>query len=230
MMNININFSEGLESVAATYIHNNRSGVNSYARQGTFNGDNDVFEIEEDDTNFKSTGFRAVQIMKSTMDANKWRGWTFTAICDTLMFDKLEAIAAQGSRNSDNLSFQFSGMSFIKSVELDALAVALGYSDGYCVVIPDGQVATMDWIPVQNRNAISTKVNKYGSLIHPSTGVLLGTHEFEARANESGNNSENQDVKFEVQAFSSISFNYAPLTTANETPLQAFGFVPAIGG
>ncbi|MCP4550519.1 MAG: hypothetical protein GY834_00445 [Bacteroidetes bacterium] len=225
MMNININFAEGLESAAATYIHSNRSGVNGYARQGTFNTTNDVFEITEDDTNFKATGFRAVQIMKTAMDANKWRGWSFTAICDTLMFDKLEAIAAQGSGNSDNLTFQFSGMNFIKSVELDALAVALGYTDGYCVVIPEGQVATLDWIPVQNRQAIQTKVNKYGTIIHPPTGLTLATHEYEARADESGNNSQNQDVKFEVQAFDYISFNHAPLTTSNETPLQAFAFV-----
>ena len=83
----------------------------------------------------------------------------------------------------------------------------------------------MDWIPVQNRNAVSTKVNKYGTVIHPPTMLTLATHEYEARADESGNNSENQDVKFQVQIFDSISFNLAPLTTADETPAQAFAFV-----
>lgn len=226
MINLNINFSEGLESAAATYLHNNRSGVNVATRQGTFNATNDVFEITEDDTNFKSTGFRAVQIIKTTMDVNKWRGVPMSVVCDTVMFDKLEAIANQGSGNSANLSFQYSGVEFIKSVELDALAVALGYTTGYCIAVPMGSVATLDWIPTQNRQAIETKENKYGTIVHPSTGLTLATHEYQERADESSNNSENQDVKFEMQAFVYNSFNHSPLTTADETPLQAFAFVP----
>lgn len=228
MINLNANFSEGLESAAATYLNSNRSGVNTATRQGTFNATNDVFEITEDDTNIKSTGFRAVQITKSTMDVNKWRGFPLTFICDTVAFDKFEAMANQGTGNSNNLSFQYSGVEFIKSVELDALAAAIGtgYNTGYWIAVPQGQVATLDWIPVQNRQGIETKENKYGTLVHPSTGVTLGTHEYQQRADESGNNSENQDVKFEMQGFFYNSFNYAPLTTANETPLQAFAFVP----
>jgi hypothetical protein len=168
--------------------------------------------------------------MKSAMDANKWRGVALTAICDTVMYDKLEALANQGSGNQNNLSFQYSGVEFIKSVELDALATTLGYTAGYCVVVPMGQVAALDWIPVQNRNAVETKENKYGTVIHPPTGLTLATHEYGARADESGNNSQNQDVKFENQTFVYLSPNYAPLTTANETPLQAFAYVPYVQG
>jgi hypothetical protein len=163
--------------------------------------------------------------MKSAMDANKWRGWQLTAICDTVMYDKLESLANQGSDNQNNLTFQYSGINFIKSVELDALATALNYTSGYCIVVPEGQAACLDWIPVQNRQAIETKENKYGTIIHPPTGLTLATHEYQQRADESGNNSENQDVKFEMQAFVYNSFNLAPLTTANETPAQAFAFV-----
>jgi len=225
LQNVNINFAEGLESAAAAFIHANRSGVNGYARQGTFNSTNDVFEITEDVTNILGTGYRAVQIIKSTMDANKWRGMQLVAYCDTVMFDKLQALAVNGAGNQINLSFQFSGVEFIKSVEMDALAVALGYTNGYVVVAPEGTLATLDWIPEQNRQGITTSVNKYGTLIHPSTGILMATHSYEDRANESSNNSENQDVKVENQIFTYISFNHAPLTTADETPLLAFAFV-----
>jgi len=228
MTNLFINFAEGLESAAATYIHSNRSGVNTYARQGTFNATNDVFEITADTTNVLSTGYRGVQIIKSAMDANKWRGMALVAYCDTVMYDKFEALANQGSGNQNNLSFQYSGVEFIKSVEMDALAVALGYEDGYCVVAPNGTLATLDWIPVQNRQGIVTSVNKYGTLIDPNTGLTLASHSYEARANETANNGENQDVKVENQAFTYISFNHAPLTEADETPLQAFAFVPNV--
>ena len=160
------------------------------------------------------------------MDINKWRGVAHTFICDTVAFDKFEALAAQGAGNSNNLQFQYSGVEFIKSVEMDALAVALGYTNGYWIAVPMGMASMLDWIPVQNRMGISTKVNQYGTIIHPSTGLLLATHEYEARADESGENSENQDVKFENQTFTYLSPNHAPLTTADETPLQAFAFVP----
>lgn len=228
MTNLFINFAEGLEGAAATYVHNNRSGVNTYTRQGSFNATNDVFEIINDSANIFSTGYRAVQIIKSTMDANKWRGGNLVAYCDTVFFDKMEALANQGGANSNNLSFQFSGVEFIKSVELDALAVALDvtYTLGYCVVAQMGTLATLDWIPPQNRQGIITSVNKYGTIIDPNTGLTLATHSYEARADESGENSENQDVKVENQVFTSISINHAPLTTSDETPLQAFALVP----
>lgn len=225
MTNVFANFAEGLESAAASYIHANRSGVNTYASQGTFNAVNDVFEISANATNVLSTGYRAVQIIKSAMEVNKWKGYQLVAYCDTIMFDKLQALAAQGAANQNNLTFQFSGMEFIKSVEMDALAILLGYVDGYCVVAPFGTLATLDWIPEQNRMGITTQVNKYGTLIDPNTGLSLATHSYEARADLDGANSEKQDVKVENQIFTYLSFNHAPLTVADETPLLAFAFV-----
>lgn len=225
MTNVFANFAEGLESAAASFLHANRSGVNIYASQGTFNAVNDVFEISANATNVLSTGYRAVQIIKSTMEVNKWKGYQLVAYCDTIMFDKLQALAAQGAANQNNLTFQFSGVEFIKSVELDALAIALGYVDGYCVVAPFGTLATLDWIPEQNRMGVTTSVNKYGTIIDPNTGLSLATHSYEARADLDGVNSEKQDVKVENQIFTYLSFNHAPLTTADETPLLAFAFV-----
>ncbi len=227
MVNMNANFAEGLESAAATFIHTNRSGVNAYARQGSFNGTNDVFEIEEDTTSVLSTGYRAVQIAKSAMMVNKYSG-AMVAYCDTMFFDKMEALANQGSGNSNNLSFQFSGVEFIKSPELDALAVALSYTKGYCVVAPFGTLAVLDWIPVQNRNGVNTKVNQYGTLIHPATGLTLGTHSYEARADNQDAAGEKQDVTVETQAFSYLSFNHAPLTQTDATPLMAFALVDPV--
>ena len=225
MTNVFANFAEGFESASATFIHTNRSGVNTYASQGTFNAANDVFEISANAQNVLSTGYRAVQIIKSAMEVNKWKGYQLIAYCDTVMFDKLQALAAQGAANQNNLTFQFSGVEFIKSVEMDALAIALGYVDGYCVVAPFGTLATLDWIPEQNRMGVTTSVNKYGTIIDPNTGLSLATHSYEARADLDGVNSEKQDVKVENQVFTYLSFNHAPLTTAAETPLQAFAFV-----
>jgi len=227
MINMNGNFAEGLEDAAATFLHTNRTGVNAYASQGSFNGTNDVFEVTEDVTNFLSTGYRAVQISKSALDFNKYSG-AFTYYCDTVAFDKFQALANQGSGNQNNLTFQFGGIDFIKSPELDSFAIALGYTSGYWIAQPMGMAAVLDWIPVQNRQGVSTKVNEYGTLIHPATGLTLGTHSYPERADESGAAGENQDVSIETQAFSYLSFNHAPLTTADATPLFAFAFVAPV--
>lgn len=224
MVNLNNNFSEGLETVAADFIHANRSGVNISTAEGTFNGTNDVFEITEAFTNLTDTGYRALQIITSNMRINKWSG-TYTIYADTIGFNKMQALANNGAGNSINTSFQFGNVQFIHSPELDAKAAVLLYTKGYFIVEPENASAVLDWMPEQNRNGLITSENKYGTIIHPATGLPLATHEYKERADESGGAGENQDVKVEVQAFSYLSLNLAPLTTADETPLYAFALV-----
>jgi len=226
--NFMANAAEGLEALAATFLHENRTGVNAYNRQGTFEGTNDVFEIEEDTTSITGTGYRALQIIKSCVEANKWKGYPLEVYCDSLGFDKMEALAGQGANNATNLSFQFSGVTFIKSFELDAKAVALGYTDGYFIAAPFGTISVLDWIPEQYRGGISTKVNEYGNMLDPNTGLVWATHMYEERANNSDKNGENQDVNTETQAFTYLSFNHQPLTATGETPLFAFAYVPTV--
>jgi hypothetical protein len=228
LFNLLVNFSEGYEDIAVAFLHNNRSGVNAYNRQGAFNATNDVFEITEDLTSITSTGYRAMQIAKSAMGANNWDEMNNVILCDSVAFDKFETMAAQGAANKTNLSFQFGGNEYVKSYQLDALAVALGYASGYWLMMNQGTYAALDWIPEQNRNGVSTKVNQYGTLIHPETGLLLATHQYEERADTTASNGDVQDVKIEVQAFNYLSLNLAPLSTVNETPVQAFGFVAPV--
>lgn len=221
------NFADGLEAAAATFLHTNRSGVNVYASQGAFNDANDVFEIQQDLSSLIAAGYRAVQISKSVMGANAWSG-ALVFYCDSISYDKFETLAAQGKTNATDYSFQFSGVTFVKAYDLDAKATVLGYTEGYWIVAPFGTLATMDWIPIQNRQGLVTQVNKYGTIIDPNTGLALATHEYQARADEEDNGGDKQDVKVEVQLFTYLSFNHAPLSTTNETPLQAFGYVPAV--
>lgn len=224
MVNLNNNFSEGLEAAAATWLNTNRSGVNNSTAEGTFNGTNDAFEITESYTDIGSTGYRALMIIKSNLRVNKWSG-SNTIYCDTVGYNKMSVLANQGSGNQYNTSFQFGNDTFIHSPELDAAAAVLLYTKGYFIAVPDGNTAVLDWMPEQNRTGFVGPDNKYSSIIHPATGLPLALHEYSARADESGNNSENQDVKTEVQAFSYVSLNHSPLTAAGETPLYAFALV-----
>lgn len=215
------NFAEGLETAAVDYLFNNRSGVNSYAAQGTFNATQDVFEINE------ANEQRAVQIIKSAMDVNKYQGSTYTFFCDTIAYDKFEFQANQGQGNSDNLSFQYSNVTFVKSPELDALAAGLTtpYTKGFVVAVPTGMISVLDWVNPQNRQGMVTKENVYGTVLNPVDGLLYGTHQYVERSDESASGGETQDVKTEVSVDIDLAFEHAPLSTANATPLLAFSIV-----
>ncbi len=216
------NFAEGNELTAATFLFNNKSGVNAYTRQGAFDGTDDVFDITE-----ASEGERAVQITKTAMDFNKYQGNPYTFFCDTVAFDKFERDANQGSGNSTNLSFQFSNITFIKSIDFDALAAALVVPrvKGFWIAVPNGMFSVLDWIPRQNRAGIVTKENMYGTLINPIDGLMYATHSYEERVNDTANNGFQQDVKTEVEVSVDLSYQLAPLVAAGEEVAQAFALI-----
>jgi hypothetical protein len=218
--NVVANFMEGYETAATAYLFNNRSGVNVATAYGSFDSTNDVFEIAaaNEDT--------AIQITKIAMDANKYVG-SMKVFCDSVAYAKFEKQAAQGVSNATNLSFQFNGVAFFHSVGLGALAVALdsGYSKGFWIVVPDGTVATLPWIPVQNRQGVSTKVADFSSLLNPVDGEAYGIHTYEVGADDSANNGYTQDVVTQYEVSQDLAFVKAPLTTAGETTIQAFGIV-----
>lgn len=215
-------YAEGLESLAATTLFNARSGVNTYARQGTFNGTQDVFEISK-----SANGTKAIQIAKTVMDFNKYQGIPMVVFCDTVAYDYFEGLFFQGGGNSENLSFQFGGIRFVKTIDFDALfgGLAAPYTTGAWVVVPEGMLSCLDWIDPLNRAGKETKENVYGAMINPVDGMTYATHMYEERVDATAQNGYVQDVKTEVQVWVDLALEVAPSSTANESPVQAFGFV-----
>ena len=219
LTNVYKNFDAGLETLAVNHAFTNRSGVNVATTEGSFNATNDSFEITSS-TNID----RAIQITKSVMDTNNYGG-PYLILCDTIAFNRFEFQANQGQGNSENLSFQFGNATFVKSIELDALFVALGYIRGSWIAVEPGTISALDWIDPINRRGQETSVNRYSTVIHPSTGIPLGVHEYETRADDSANNGDVQDVVTQTQISVDVSLNKAPLTTATESTLQAFSLI-----
>lgn len=220
IQNIVANFMEDYETVATAYLFNNRSGVNIATAEGTFDATDDVFEIVE----AKET--RAIQITGIAVDANKYPAGS-TIFCDSIAYAKFQYYAAQGASNSTNLSFQFQGVTFIHSIGLGALAAGLvsAYSKGFWIVVPSGTVATLPWIPIQNRQGYVSEVGEYSSLINPIDGETYAVHSYKTRADDSANNGYTQDQVTQYQISQDLAFAKAPLTTASETPILAFGIV-----
>lgn len=219
LQNVIANFAEGYEVAAINYLFNNRTGVNTATSEGAFNGANDVFEITD-----ATNGNRAIQITKGVMHINKYSG-NLTIFCDTVSFNKFNFLANQGQANNQNLTFQFGGVSFVHSVEMDGLAAGLGYTQGFWVGATDGSYAALPWIPTQNRQGIDTKVNQYGTILNPVDGQTYAIHNYEQRADETATNGYTQDMRTEYEVSLDIAFESTPLSTPDETPLFAFGLI-----
>ena len=222
LLNVIANFMEGLDSVASTYLVNNRTGVNTASTEGTFNATDDVFQIT-DTTN----GVRAVQIAKMVMDINKYQGTRLTFVCDSISYNKFMFYASQGVSNATNYSFQFMGIDFIHDASLTAKGVAINatYTKGFFEVIPQNTIGALTWIPKQNRQGVDTSVNMYSTILNPFDGQQYAVHSYEERADGTATNGFTQDVKTEVEISLDVALEKAPLSVATETPIYAFALV-----
>lgn len=222
MENVIANFAEGLDTAASTYAFSNRSGVNVANAEGTFDATDDVFQITE-----STNGDRAIQITRMVMDINKYQGITYDVICDSIAYNKFMFQAAQGVSNATNTSFQFQGVEFVHNPALTNQAAGLvgAYSKGAWIVVPRGMVAGLDWIPVQNRLGREMKEASYGNILNPVDGLQYASFSYEERVDGTSLGGYTQDVKVETQFSIDIAYQHAPLSTANETPLQMFVLV-----
>lgn len=216
------NFMEGYETIATAYLFNNRSGVNTATYNGSFDATDDVFEI------LAANETLAVQTTEIALDANKYPKGA-TVFCDSISYGKFLFQKNQGGANSTNLAYQFemNGLTFVHSIGLGALGAGLvsAYSKGFWIVVPNGTVASLPWIPIQNRLGVVTKENEYTNILNPIDGENYAVHSYQTRVDGTATNGYTQDVMTEYQFSQDVSFAKAPLTTATETPILAFAIV-----
>lgn len=217
-----IDFADGFDSVSSTFLLNSRSGVNTAAVKGTFNTTDDVYRITE-----STYGTEAMTITKVVMDINKYQNSKLAIVCDSISYTTFLKQAAQGAQNATNMSFQFLDTYFVHDASLTAKAVTLNaiYNKGFWMVVPEDYIGVLDWIPKQNRLTAETSVNMYGNFRNPVDNLLYAAHSYETRADGTSTNGETQDVITQMELSIDLSFNVAPSSTLNETPVQAFAFV-----
>lgn len=220
-----IDFANGLDTIAGTYLFDNRSGATSGTVNGkaTFNTTNDAYVIGGAYKDEVGT------IIKLVADINKYQGQQVDVVCDSLLYSNMLKLSNQGAGNATNTSFQFAGTNFIHDPQMGARAVALDatYVEGFAIAVPRGHIACADWIPTQNRAGVETTVNMYGSLSNPVDGLQYAVHSYEERADGSSVNGQKQDVLTQTELSIDLSFNHAPSSVADETPIMAFAIVTA---
>ena len=216
------NFMEGLEDTAITALWNGRSqvaGVSTPEAPYNTGTAKKTYEIT-DSTN----GTRAMQITKITIQANKYPAGC-TIFCDSIAYAKFEYQAAQGATNATNLSFQFNGVTFVHSVGLYAkVSPSLSlYTKGYWLVVPNGTVATLPWIPVQNRVGVETPVGSYSNIINPIDGESYAVHTYMTAADDSANNGYTQDVVTQYEISQDVAIAIAPQSSGS--PILGFALI-----
>lgn len=218
-----IDFADGLDSVASTYLFSNRSGASdgAVASKVSFDGTNDVYVVD---------GAYADEIgtlIKIVADINKYQGQVVDVVCDSLLYTNMLKLSNQGAGNATNTSFQFAGTRFIHDPSLGAKASALDadYVEGFAIAVPRGHVACADWIPRQNRQGLDTKEQMYGALLNPVDGLQYAVHSYSERADGTSVNGQKQDELTQTELSIDLSFNHAPSSVADETPIMAFAIV-----
>lgn len=197
-----INILEDKETEAIAYLRAQRALAQPALKGATFNAVNDAVEVAAGNA---TTFFQRV---KSVMKQNFFGG-QLDVIADSLMQIAADYQASQGQRNSANTAFQFQGLNIEESVELtDAL-----YANGIAMAMPAGSVATLNWIPKQNRTGwgdYNDYVGGYGTFSF--MGYQFALHGYSQRADTSVTNGNAQDVTMEFEVSLDSSFNKAPLT------------------
>lgn len=223
LLNAMLNIHEDVETAAYTYLDTNKSQVNIATRLGSFETatPNYVWETPEAQ---KDDFFRN---NKSMMRQNFYGGPTYNVIADPAIAALAEKQMAQGQGNQTNLGYQFPGIDLVEATEIDDAT----YTKGISYFTAPNTLAVIDWIPVQNRNGVgsmeyATKDNPFfTNMIHPTLGVPCAVHFYKEGADTSASNGDEQDVVWQFEVSVDLSFNHAPLSTANATPILACGIV-----
>lgn len=222
LKNVILSATDTQETLAADFIFNNRSGVNTAsASLGSFNATQKAYEISA--TNY---GTRFVQIATQVMYQNAYQG-ALVFFCDGKSYVDAANYMMQGSNNAVNTSFQFQGHTFVNSTKLDtkALGLTTPYSKGFMIACQADSLGALDWIPKQNRAGVDTKVNEYSTVLNPVDGLNWALHTYETRVDGSSTGGYTQDVETQFEVSLDIALHSSPLSTANETVLQAFALV-----
>lgn len=218
--NMIINLHEGIETAMVTWLDTNKNQVSAppsgAIKRATFNAANDVYEIAAGDAD------EYLNITKSIFRQEKYQGGFFDILMDSLLYSTHEFKANQGNGNSTNLSFQFQGFEARESVEL----ADGNYANGISFAAPVGMTGILDWIPPVNRRGegdMMSVLGGYGTVIDPMTGLEFALHAYTERGDTSGANGNTQDNVTEWELSIDLSPQFAPISTANQTPIFAIG-------
>ncbi len=161
------------------------------------------------------------------MSENLYGGQALTIFCDSIAWNKLMFLKAQGVSNATNTSFQFEGKTFVRSLGLTAKAAALGYTKGYWIAAATGTFGILDWIPTENRKSEDHGFAKWGNFFNPIDEADYAVYIYGQPLDGTGTGGYTQDWVENIEFSIDLSPEIAPtdIGGAGETVLMAFAAV-----
>ena len=215
------------ERIAAELITNLHAGrtqtSNATVRNAVFNADNDAFEITAND---KELFFAYV---RSVMDQHRYYGG-IDLMVDSVLDPFARNIAAQGSSNGTNLSYQLQGITVMPHNTLGTdVAVSAYPNGGVAIALPENSFAFVPWIPARYRNGFGDAMSEIGiyATMPDNTGLPLtySLRGYAQRADGSSNGGTVDDVKINWQLGVDVATQIAYISAANETPVYEFALL-----
>ena len=206
-----IHLLDTIEAANATYLNTNKSQVQAAGdgALGTWDGAAFTWQVADTDQNWY------LQYLMAMMKVNNYTDM-MDVINDPVGFAILQQLANQGSANSTNTSFQFAGADVHMST---ALAPDDSYK-AYSYLIPKGTVGLLPWIPKENRDTVTTRLQTYTNMFDPfGLGIQGALHIYETKGSTALNSGELQDEVYEYELSVDVATVKAPLSTANETTI-----------
>jgi hypothetical protein len=216
LKNVINNFQIGFETLATNYIMSNLSGVSRAVAKVTYVAGKRTNEIASVNKNI------AMMITEIAMNENKWGGYKLMIICDSNAYADFRFYAAQGATNATNTSFQYLGHTFINSILMTNQAIALGYSNGFWVAIPEGKIGVLDWIPKQNMEGHDEALWTYGVFENPVDGLTYAAYTYKQALDGTPYGGYTQDTVVNTEISVDLALVTEPLSNPGETAIQAF--------
>jgi hypothetical protein len=204
-----------------TSLHASRTQVkNATIKNLAWNVTNFAFENASLQSNFFAQN--AISILRQHKYYDK-----IDFITDSVINKQFDFLRAQGAGNSTNYSFQFQDVGAVMEHPLLSTSVVTTYANGIALAMPQYSFSAIPWLPSINRKGqgdMTSYVGGFGTIADPTTpGLTYALHGYSNRVDASASNGSAQDVKMEFELSVDISFQIAPLSTANETPIFEIG-------
>lgn len=211
----------GLDFITKLYTNRNAANVTG-TRLMAFENTKDAFENPASDAD------KFFYNIQSVMRQQYYRG-PYDMLLDPIAAKNYNAIKAQGQANNTNQQFQF--QDFASAMEHTALgldvALDAAYTNGAALVMPQGVVSVLPWIPKKYRDGfganefnevgVGTTIPDLSGL--PITYTLRG---YSVKADTAASNGEVDDITTHWQLSVDMSFNVAPTETAGDSPIYLF--------
>lgn len=211
-----------IETAFLASLSTNRSQVvtSLTPASGTWDATNFRFGVAKADENYY---FHKIQAFMM----EQYYAGTFDLVNDMGAFIKMAQIGQQGQGNATNLGWQLPGLNAVTSTTAFKDS---GY-DFASYIIPEGTVGVLPWIPELNRTGFGNAFavgGGYSTIPDPlGSGLTFAVHQYAAGADNSSTYGETQDIDVQVELSIDLAPVYAPMSTANASPVFKTGLLSA---